>query len=624
MRSENTQNRYERKVGETAIIAVTARGASLGSAIVRLLGDADLYVPEHLSCDVQGRRLSYVFPLAEVLKNVYARYRRLVLVLALGAAVRLLAPLVGDKRKDPGVVVVDEKGWNVISLLAGHLGGANSLARELAAFLGAHPVITTATDLSGLPALDILVEERGWKCEDPGKLPGLLSAMLEGEEILVYQGEGADLAEELAAGGVRVVESTLEELARAEDDKWKIMVTDREVLSPCGTPSERVVRIRPRRLVLGVGCRRGVSQEEIAAAVSETLRRHGLSIAGVSLLATTVEKKDEPGISLFASRWGLPLRYLSREELESVDSDIPPSPAAMRALGLPGVCERAAVFASGGGDLLVPKEKYPRVTVAVALTRVEKKGRRRGELKVVGLGPGDDELLAPRALKALLRADVVIGYSAYIQQIKHILSPARTVSFGMGEEMERVRRALREVAGGKKVCLVSGGDPGIYGMAGALGDLMLAGEDAVEGLKMEMIPGIPALCAAAALLGAPLSNDFAVLSLSDYLTDWESIEKKMRSAAASDMVLVLYNPASSRRKEGLVRAARIIMEYRSGETPVGMVRNAYRYGQEVALGALKDLAAMEPGMDCLVVVGNSATQVRGGLMITPRGYRNRA
>ncbi len=605
----------------TAVVAVTGKGVSVGLAISRWLGEADLFVPEHLSSRLEGRHLTYRFPLSGFLAKVYPRYRRLVLVLALGAAVRLLAPLLEDKRSDPGVVVVDERGWNVISLLSGHLGGANALARELAAFLGARAVITTATDLSGLPALDLLVEEKGWRCEDHVKFPALLSAMLEGEEILVYQEGGGGLVEELAACGVNVSPSAPGDPAWDGGRKWRIAVTDRDLPSPSRAPEGRLVIIRPRRLVLGLGCRRGTPGEEIEAAVLATLRRHGLSPAGVSLLATVADKREEPGIALFAARWELPLRFLSREELGAAPAFSPPSGAALRALGIPGVCEQAALVAGGGGELLVPKETYRGVTVAVASARDEEKIRRRGELKVVGLGPGDVDLMSPRALRALLSADTVVGYEAYVRQVEHIPVPGRTVAFRMGEEVERVRAAVREAMEGKVVCLVSGGDPGIYGMAGALGDLLLRGEGIPGDLEVEMIPGIPALCAAAALLGSPLAGDFAVISLSDYLVEWEEIERRIRSSAAADMVLVLYNPASSRRREALARAAEIVMEYRSGRTPAGVVRNAFRPGQEVCTVLLEDLRGMELGMDSLVLVGNSSTRVFRGLMITPRGHR---
>lgn len=604
----------------TAVVAVTIRGVSLGLAISRLLGEADLFVPERLSLRLDGKFHTYRFPLSDLLRDVYPRYRRLVLVVALGAAVRLLAPLLADKRSDPGVVVVDERGWNVISLLSGHLGGANALARELAAFLGARAVVTTATDLCGLPALDLLLEEMGWRCEAPGKLPGLLSAMLEGEEILVYEEGGGDFVDELAACGVNITPCAPADPEWADEGRWRMTITDRDLSSLFQSPEEKLVLIRPRRLVLGLGCRKGVSAEEIETAVLSTLRRHGLSPAGVSLLATVADKKGEPGLFLFAARWDLPVRFLSREELGESPPSSPPSEAAMRALGVPGVCEQAAILAGGGGELLVPKERHRRVTVAVASAREVGRAYRKGELKVVGIGPGGAELLSPRALRALLSADTVIGYEAYVRRLEGMLAPARITAFRMGEEMDRVRAAVLEAAEGRKVCLVSGGDPGIYGMAGALGDFLLREEELPGDLEVEVIPGIPALCAAAALLGAPLSNDFAVISLSDYLTEWEEIERRIRSSAAADMVLVFYNPASSRRREALARAAETVMEYRSGSTPAGVVRNAYRPGQEVSLVTLEDLRKMELGMDALVLVGNSSTQIRRGLMITPRGY----
>lgn len=609
-----------RREGDTAIVAVTGRGTSVGLAVSRWLEGADLFVPERYSARLGDRHFVYRFPLSDLLGDIYHRYRRLVLVVALGAAVRLISALIMDKSSDPGVVVVDERGWNVISLLSGHQGGANALARELAAFLGAHAVITTATDLSGLPALDILLEERGWRCENPEKLPALFSAMLEDEEILIYQEEGEDFVQELVSCGMNASSVTPQDQAWADDKKWKILITDSDLLTPPRTHESKTIIVRPRRLVLGLGCRRGATVEEIEEAIMDTLRRHGLSFAGVSLLATVADKKEEAGINLFASRWGLPIRFLSREELGAVKTPSPPSPTALRALSIPGVCEQAAILASGDGELVVPKEKHHGVTVAVAATRTTDDTPRKGELRVVGLGPGDLGHISPAALRALLSADEVVGYDTYIRQVQNILTPARTVAFRMGEEMERVWAAVREAAEGKRVCLVSGGDPGIYGMAGALGEYLIRRDGIPEDLEVEIIPGIPAMCAAASLLGAPLANDFAAISLSDYLTKWEVIEARIRSAAAADMVLVFYNPASSRRKGALARAAEIVMEYRNAKTPVGVVRNAFRPGQKACTVFLKDLKEMELGMEALVVVGSSSTQICRGLMITPRGY----
>lgn len=606
----------------TAILALTGRGVSLALAACRLIEGSELFIPGHLSSGVDFPHSRFEFPLSGVIERVFLGHERVVLVMALGAAVRLIAPMVSHKASDPGVVVIDDEGENVISLLSGHHGGANALARELAAYLGANAVITTATDLRGMPALDLIIEERGWKCEDEGKLPHLISAMLEGERIYVHQdANDGFLLHALASHGVNAVPFDADGPAGQEVGGWRIVVSDRETMPGSPPEPEKLVRIRARKLVVGIGCRRGVASGDIEAAVAETLRRRRLSPAGIGLLATVADKKDEAGLLSFARERELPLRFLSRGELEAVESPSPPSPAVARTLGISGVCEKAAIAASGGGELLVPKTKFERVTVAVAAAKEDRDGGSVGRLTLVGIASGDPGLLPPRAWKALRSSQFVIGYRTYIDQVRGLVSPsARTISFAMGEEMERARAALRLAEKGKTVCLVSGGDPGIYGMAGVLGDLALSGEEFPGDIKVEIVPGIPALCAAAALLGSPLSNDFSVVSLSDYLTPWESIEKRIRAAAAADMVLVLYNPSSSRRREGLRRAAEIAMEYRAPDTPVGVVRNAFRPGQEVSVKPLAELARAELGMDCLVIMGNSTTCVRGGMMITPRGY----
>ncbi len=241
-------------------------------------------------------------------------------------------------------------------------------------------------------------------------------------------------------------------------------------------------------------------------------------------------------------------------------------------------------------------------------------------MTVVGLGPGDASLLAPAARMALERADAVVGYKGYMKFVAPELLEGREVfSTGMTGEVERGNKALEYALQGLNTVVVSSGDAGIYAMSGLVLEL-LESRKLAHDLEFEVVPGIPALAAAAALLGAPLMHDFACISLSDLLTPWEVIEKRLEYAARGDFVIILYNPKSRKRAGHLQKALDIVGSHRSVETPAGIVSRAFRPGQRVTVTTLAGLDPEEADMQSIVVLGNSSTRASGGRMLTPRGY----
>ncbi|BBD09693.1 precorrin-3B C(17)-methyltransferase [Desulfovibrio ferrophilus] len=248
------------------------------------------------------------------------------------------------------------------------------------------------------------------------------------------------------------------------------------------------------------------------------------------------------------------------------------------------------------------------------------RGRGSGALTVIGLGPGDAQLLSPQALDALVRAETIVGYGTYIDLIDpDLLTGKEVIITGMKKEMDRVAAAVDRAQDGSNVVVVSSGDAGIYGMAGLVLETLEA-RNLLEDIPLRILPGIPALAAGAALLGAPLTHDFAVISLSDLMTPWETIEQRVTHAAAADFAIVLYNPKSRRRDWQLPRALELIAEHRSPETPVGLVRKAFRPGQDVTSCALSEFDPASVDMLSIVFIGNSNTRLSAGHMITPRGY----
>lgn len=237
-----------------------------------------------------------------------------------------------------------------------------------------------------------------------------------------------------------------------------------------------------------------------------------------------------------------------------------------------------------------------------------------GKLLVVGLGPGDRNFLTPHALECIRKSHTVVGYRPYLDLIADLLPGKEVISSGMRGERERAQAALNRAEKGKITAVVSSGDPGIYGMAGII--LELASPD----LPVEVVPGVTAASAAASLLGAPLMLDFAVVSLSDLLVPWEKIAQRLEGAAWADYAMVLYNPRSRGRPNHLQEAKNILLRYRPGYTPVGMVRNAFRGKEEVKITTMEGLVEEEVDMLTVIVIGNLETRIVGGRMITPRGY----
>jgi len=241
-----------------------------------------------------------------------------------------------------------------------------------------------------------------------------------------------------------------------------------------------------------------------------------------------------------------------------------------------------------------------------------------GSLTVVGLGPGATDLMAPRALQALTQAEIVVGYRTYLDLVRDCLTPeTEVISSSMMQEIDRCRKALELAESGKRVALVCGGDPGIYAMAGLVYELAKAEEATVA---IDIIPGIAALNSCAAILGAPLMHDFAAISLSDLMTPWELIERRLEAVAPADFVVVIYNPKSKKRTDQIVRAREIMLEHRSPETPVGIVSGATREHEMVRLTTLAKMLDEEIGMQTTVIIGNSQTFFWHDKMITPRGY----
>ncbi|MEU3935264.1 precorrin-3B C(17)-methyltransferase [Streptomyces sp. NPDC029044] len=539
---------------------------------------------DRLAAAWPDRTRVYEGPVGDAVRAAFAQCEQLVCFLATGAVVRLVAPLLSGKTEDPGVVCVDEGGRFAVSLLGGHAGGANELAREVGELLDAEPVVTTATDAVDLPGLDTL----GLPVE--GDVAGVSRALLDGEAVALR----AEVAWPLPP------------LPVTDGGPYTIRLTDRLVEA-----AEREVVLRPPTLVVGVGASRGAPLEEVLGLVEESLREAGLSVASVAELATVDAKAEEAGIVGAARRLGVPLVTYSAGELAGVD--VPnPSDAPLAAVGTPSVAEAAALV--GGGELLVPKRKSAASPAMATCAVVRRPGR--GRLAVVGLGPGARDLVTPRAQAELRRASVLVGLDQYVDQIRDLLRPGtRILESGLGAEEERARTAVEEARKGQAVALIGSGDAGVYAMASP------ALAEASDDIDVVGVPGVTAALAAGAILGAPLGHDHVSISLSDLHTPWEVIERRVRAAAEADIVVTFYNPRSRGRDWQLPKALGILAEHRTPRTPVGVVRNASRPDESSRLTTLGALDPATVDMMTVVTVGNTATRDIAGRMVTPRGYR---
>ena len=545
-----------------------------------------------------------------LLQPLFLQGYTLIGICSTGILIRSLGPVVGDKTLEPPVIAVAPDGRCVIPLLGGHRGG-NPLAGQVAKVLGIEPSVTTVSEGRFGIALDD--PPPGWDLATPDRIKPCLRELLEGARIDL-EGQASWLEEG--------------SLPWSGEGEWTLRAT---VYKDSDLPL-RVIVYHPHQLALGIGCEKGTSPQEIETLVFETLERHRLAPEAIGVVVSIEDKMGEPGVYQVSQTLKRERRFFSAAELEQQTPRLQtPCERIYRIMGCHGVAEAAALAAVGPqGDLLVPKQKSERATCAIAQAPCpidpSRIGRRAGSLAIVGVGPGGMEWCLPQALVCLRSCQHLVGYTRYLDLVDSFALQGERHRFDLGQEVDRARFALDLAATGVRVGLISSGDPGIYAMATIVFEVLDSDPTlARERVEIAVYPGLSAMQALAAAVGAPLGHDFCVISLSDLLTPWTVIEKRLIAAAQSDLGVVLYNPVSARRTWQLQRTRQIFASYRSPRTPVIVGRNLARPGQSITSLTLDDLDPIQLDMLSIVIIGstrtkNFTTSFGQSWVYTPRTY----
>ena len=546
-------------------------------------------------------------------RDLFAAGVPIVGVCASGILIRAVAPLLSDKSIEPPVISVSDDGAVVVPLLGGHRG-ANRLAAAIADALGAVVAVTTAGDVALGVALD--APPTGWRLVNPGDVQAAMAGLLSGSGAKVSGPDAAQagwLAGLPQGSGLRITCGTV----------------------PVDDLGPDHIQFAPQRFALGIGCARNCPPDEMATLVKRTLAEAGIAPAAVASVNSIDLKADEPAIIALARDMGVPLRVFAADTLEAETPRLAhPSDVVFAEVGCHGVSEAAALAQAGPGAVLaVAKRKTGQATCALAqgtAPLTELRGRGRGKLSVVGIGPGQATWRTPEVSRLVAQADELVGYGLYIDLLGPLAVGKTRSDFPLGGEEDRCRYALEQAGKGMNVALVCSGDAGIYAMGALVFELLdrspeaMGVSDAARRIEVVCAPGVSALQGAAARAGAPLGHDFCAISLSDLLTPRDDILRRLKAAAEGDFVVAFYNPVSKTRRTLLAEARDILLQHRPADTPVMLATSLGRPEEHVRYRRLDQLEVDEVDMLTVVLVGSSNSRLaqlgEGPRMFTPRGY----
>ncbi len=551
----------------------------------------------------------------KIFKRFWNSGSTLIVVGAIGAVVRIIAPLLKDKNSDPAVLVIDSNANNIIPLIGGHNAGSEDLACALADDLGSNFICTGSSRAQEILPVDSFGKCWGWKRSGDSKT---------WNDLMIYLGKQEKISFEQTSG-TTFWKSSKGALNTFLTSNSNINNLNAPILKICSEEAQSCAW-HPPTLWVGIGCEKNTSSQLLERALNEAFHSAGLAKESLAGIATIDIKSNELAILACQEKESLPLRFYNSQELSQI---VVPNPSSVvkEEVGTPSVAEAACLLASGTEGVLkyekhiykAQKNEQGAVTIAIAQSQ-EPFAPSRGELHLVGSGPGDISFLTNDARFALSRSVVWVGYKLYLDLLEPLrrFDQVRIDSF-ISDERQRCQQALKLATQGMRVCLVSSGDSGIYGMAGLALELWLAKAKS-ERPEFKVHPGISSFQMAAAKIGAPLMNDFCAISLSDCLIPWEEIKKRIKAVSKSDFVVALYNPRSKDRNWQLRKALDVFLADRPASTPIVVARQLGRDEEQIEVHTLDSCPIDKVDMFTILLIGNTKSSFQEGYVLTPRGY----
>ena len=559
---------------------------------------------------IEDDEIPFIKP-KEFFKEKWKNLELIIFIGSIGASIRLINSFLTSKDQDPGVIVIDNKCSKIVPLIGLHQSNTQNIACQIANLLGGEIIETNNSNNQRFLNLDAFGNQWGW--ERSGKIKDwskLVIKQAKNEEIFCKQLSGNSLWK--TSESAEIINQIDKKETEKPDSTFHVSIFENHETT-----------WHPPVLWIGIGCERNTSKELIANSLNNLLESRNLSKYSIAGLATVDIKKDEKGILELAEEKNLPIKFFSKEDLSTI---IVPNPSnvVQKEIGTPSVAEASCLLAAGEeSKLLEEKRIFKNQSGAVTIAVAESKNQynpTHGEIHIIGSGPGDISFLTNDAKKALSRCTVWIGYKMYLDLIKPLKrSDQVLIESKLTEEKERCSKAIKLAEEGIKVALISSGESGFYGMAGLVLELLQKIKKESRPY-FEVHPGISSVQLAAALGGAPLMNDFCSISLSDKLTPWSLIEKRIEGALLGDFVIALFNPQSIERNWQLKSAINLCLKSRQGDTPVLIARQVGRENQSKKFFTLSTIPFKQIDMLSIIIIGNSQTTLIDGIFLTPRGY----
>jgi len=547
----------------------------------------------------------------EILLKKWPEIDLIIFIGSIAASIRIINPFLTSKDQDPGVIVIDKKCSKIVPLIGLHQSNTQNIASQIANLFGGEIIETNNSNDKSFLNIDAFGNQWGWKrsgnIKDWSKL---VIKQSKNEKIFCRQLSGNSLWKTSESG--EIINQINGKEIETTDSTFHVSIYDNNKRN-----------WHPPVLWIGIGCERNTSKELIANSLINFLESVNLSQQSIAGFATIDLKKDEKGILELSKEKNLPIKFFSKEDLSKI---IVPNPSnvVQKEIGTPSVAEASCLMAAGEeSKLLEEKRIFKNQSGAVTIAVAESKNQynpTHGEIHIIGSGPGDISFLTSNAKKALSRCTVWIGYKMYLDLIKSLKrSDQVLIESKLTEEEKRCSKAIKLAEEGIKVALISSGESGIYGMAGLLLALLRKIKKEYRPY-FEVHPGISSVRLAAAISGAPLMNDFCSISLSDKLTPWSLIEKRIEGALVGDFVIALFNPQSIERNWQLKSVIDICLKSRHEDTPVLIARQVGRENQSKKFFTLNRIPFKEVDMLSIIIIGNSQTKLVDEIFLTPRGY----